>query len=119
MWMRRHRGPAETTLDLYQGILVGMLDAVGDDARSYSAEALRAFILDRARPHGIESCRASSSPFARSSAFPVPRGDARQAWNTPFPVLHLAPLFRPPLSRRRRCRERDRLVNRRRFRAAR
>jgi hypothetical protein len=31
---------------------VGLVDAVGDDARAYSAEALRVFIVDRARPHG-------------------------------------------------------------------
>src|SRR5438128_5681734 len=53
-WMRAHRGLTETTLDVYQGILVGLLDAVGDDARAYSPEALRAFVLGRARPHGIE-----------------------------------------------------------------
>jgi len=52
-WMRQHRGLTETTLDLYQGILVGFREALGDDARTYSAEALRAFVLDRARPHGI------------------------------------------------------------------
>jgi integrase/recombinase XerD len=51
--MRKHRGLTETTLDVYQGILVGLLDALGDDARAYSAEVLRAFVLDRARPHGI------------------------------------------------------------------
>jgi integrase/recombinase XerD len=56
-WMRAHRGLTETTLDVYQGILVGLLDAVGDDSRAYSAEALRAFVLDRARPHGIERAK--------------------------------------------------------------
>ncbi|GAC1525637.1 MAG: tyrosine-type recombinase/integrase [Chloroflexota bacterium] len=53
-WMRTHRGLTETTLDVYQGIIVGLLDTLGDDARAYSAETLRAFVLDRARPHGIE-----------------------------------------------------------------
>jgi hypothetical protein len=52
-WMRKHRGLTDTTLDVYQGILVGLLDALGDDARAYSAEVLRAFVLDRARSHGI------------------------------------------------------------------
>ena len=49
----QHRGLTETTLDVYQGILVGLLEALGDDARAYSAEALRSFVLNRARPHGI------------------------------------------------------------------
>lgn len=52
-WMRKHRGLTETTLDVYQGIVVGLLDALGEDAHAYTAEALRAFVLNRARPHGI------------------------------------------------------------------
>jgi integrase/recombinase XerD len=42
-WMHKHRGLAETTLDLYQGVLVGLLDALGDDARAYSVEAAARF----------------------------------------------------------------------------
>jgi len=56
-WTHAHRGLTETTLDVYQGILVGLLEAAGDDARAYSPEALRAFVLDRARPHGIERAK--------------------------------------------------------------
>jgi integrase/recombinase XerD len=52
-WMRTHRGLTETTLDVYQGILAGLLDTLGDGVGAYSAEALRAFVLERARPHGI------------------------------------------------------------------
>jgi integrase/recombinase XerD len=52
-WMRQHRGLTETTLDAYQRVLVGLLQALGDDARLYSPEALRTFVLERARPHGI------------------------------------------------------------------
>ena len=56
-WMRVHRGLTESTLDVYEGILVGLLDSLGDDASAYSAEILRAFVLDRARPHGIERAK--------------------------------------------------------------
>ena len=52
-WTRAHRGLTETTLDVYEGILAGLLDALGDDGGVYSAETLRAFVLARARPHGI------------------------------------------------------------------
>jgi site-specific recombinase XerD len=52
-WMRQHRGLTESTLDVYQGVLVGLLQKLGDDPRGYTAEALRAFVLERARPHGI------------------------------------------------------------------
>src|ERR1017187_2453407 len=56
-WMRDHRGLRETTLDLYEGILPGLLDSIGDDAKAYSPEALRAFVQERARPHGIHRAR--------------------------------------------------------------
>ena len=52
-WMRQHRGLTESTLDVYDGVLVGLLEKLGDDPRSYTAEALRVFVLERARPHGI------------------------------------------------------------------
>src|SRR5690348_13129164 len=35
-WMREHRGLTDTTLDAYEGILTGLLDALGDDVRVYS-----------------------------------------------------------------------------------
>ena len=56
-WMGTHRGLRETTLDVYQGILVGLLDSCGDNPACYAAETLRAFVLDRARPHGIERAK--------------------------------------------------------------
>ena len=52
-WMRMNRGLTETTLDIYEGILAGLLDALGDEVPAYSAESLRTFVLEQARPHGI------------------------------------------------------------------
>jgi integrase/recombinase XerD len=57
LWMQRHRGLTETTLDVYEWILVRLMDALGDDPNSYSAETLRAFVLHRAHPHGTERAR--------------------------------------------------------------
>lgn len=51
--MRQHRGLTESTLDTYQIILVDLLEVLGDDPGAYTAEALRQFVLRRARPHGI------------------------------------------------------------------
>jgi len=56
-WTRINRGLTETTLDVYEGILVGLLDTLGDDVRTFSAESLRTFVLERARPHGIERAK--------------------------------------------------------------
>jgi len=52
-WARQHRGLAETSIDAYQPILAELLSAVDDDPRAYTAEALRGFVLERARRHRI------------------------------------------------------------------
>lgn len=56
-WMRSHRGLTESTLDVYEGVLVGLVDALGEDTATYSAENLRGFVLNRASPHGIERAK--------------------------------------------------------------
>jgi site-specific recombinase XerD len=56
-WMRINRGLTETTLDVYEGILEGLLDTLGDNVSTFSAESLRTFVLERARPHGIERAK--------------------------------------------------------------
>jgi site-specific recombinase XerD len=57
-WIRQHRGLTESTLDTYQRILVDLIERLGEDPSRYTAEALRAFVFERAQPHGI--CRAKS-----------------------------------------------------------
>jgi integrase/recombinase XerD len=52
-WMRSHRGLANSSLDTYQTTLLDLLDALGDDAQAYTPYAIRAFVLERARPHGL------------------------------------------------------------------
>jgi integrase/recombinase XerD len=56
-WMRTHRGLTESTLDAYEGILAGLVEALGEETATYSAENLRSFVLNRARPHGIERAK--------------------------------------------------------------
>jgi integrase len=52
-WASLHRGLADSTLDVRQGILVDLLRAIGDDPTAYTTETLRGFVLERARPHGV------------------------------------------------------------------
>jgi site-specific recombinase XerD len=52
-WMRQHRGLTETTLDVYQPIIAELLTALGGDPHRYTAEALRGFVLERARRHRL------------------------------------------------------------------
>jgi site-specific recombinase XerD len=57
-WMHQHRGLTETSLDVYQAIIVEFLAAHSGDPHRYTAEVLRSFVLERARRHGI--CRAKT-----------------------------------------------------------
>jgi len=50
-WMRSQRGVTDSTLDTYQTTLVDLLKALGEDPKAFSALAVRAFVLERARPH--------------------------------------------------------------------
>lgn len=51
-WMRSQRGVTDSSLDTYQTTLVDLLKALGDDPKAFTAHAVRAFVLERAKPHG-------------------------------------------------------------------
>jgi integrase/recombinase XerD len=88
-WMRKHRGLTETTLDVYQRILVGLLNALGDDARAYCAEGRYApSSLSGRALTGFIVPRASLWQSALSSVSSVSPGDAHRAWSMPSPVSH-------------------------------
>jgi integrase/recombinase XerD len=52
-WMHTHRGTMVATLNNYRLTLIDLLETLGDQPAQYDARALRAFILDRARRHGM------------------------------------------------------------------
>jgi integrase/recombinase XerD len=51
-WMREQRGIRDSTLDTYQTVLVDLLASLGADPSTYTAAAVRGFVLERAKPHG-------------------------------------------------------------------
>ncbi len=51
-WMLHHRGVTESTLAHYLPLVKEFLAALGDDAATYDAAGVRAFILDKAARHG-------------------------------------------------------------------
>ena len=56
-WMRRNRGVQESTVDAYQIVIGDMLAAIGDAPATYTAAILRNFVLQRAKPYGIERAK--------------------------------------------------------------
>jgi len=51
VWMQSQCGVTDSTLDTYQTTLVDLLKALGDDPKAFTAQAVRTFVLERARPH--------------------------------------------------------------------
>ena len=115
----QHRGLTESTLDVYQGVLVGLLEQLGDDPRGYTAEALRTFVLERARPHGIwraKSIVVAVRAFLRflgATGRCSPGMESRRSR-----VRFLAALIDSAIPRPRRRRAGDRLMRRPRQRVA-
>jgi site-specific recombinase XerD len=56
-WMRSHRGVTESTLDVYQRTIVALLQTLGADTQAYTAQSIRNFVLERARPHGHQHAK--------------------------------------------------------------
>jgi integrase/recombinase XerD len=53
VWMQTHRGASAATLNNYRRPLLAFLGTLGEDPAQYDARALRAFILDRTKGHGV------------------------------------------------------------------
>src|SRR6185312_1262320 len=45
LWMHQHRGVMESSLNLWERHIVALLEALGDDAKLYTAKAVRVFVL--------------------------------------------------------------------------
>lgn len=53
VWGVEQRGLAETTLQLYEEVIVDLVATLGSDPASYTARGLRDYVIERARPHGL------------------------------------------------------------------
>ena len=83
-WMRSQRGVADSTLDTYQTTLVDLLKALGDDPKAFTAHAMRAFVLERAKPHSRGRAKSIAMRPARSSDSWSRPGNAPWDGTTPF-----------------------------------
>ena len=54
---RTNRCRTSSTLDVYQGVLVGFLESLGDEPSTYTAGSLRDYVLKRSQLHGIERAK--------------------------------------------------------------
>jgi integrase/recombinase XerD len=56
-WTLNHRGLTITTLDVYEFIIAELVELLGDAPETYTAGALRDFVLERAGRHGAARAR--------------------------------------------------------------
>jgi integrase/recombinase XerD len=56
-WMQTHRGVSAVTLINYRRPLLAFLKTLGEDPAQYDARALRTFILDQSKGHGVSSAK--------------------------------------------------------------
>ena len=56
-WMRRNRGVLDSSLDVYQDILIHLLRDLGGTPEGYDARSIREFVLSRANLHGRTHAR--------------------------------------------------------------
>jgi integrase/recombinase XerD len=52
-WAREQRGIAHSTLDLWQRPIIDMIKTLGEEPKAYTAEALRTFMLERAKRYKV------------------------------------------------------------------
>ena len=57
-WLKQHCGAAESTLRLYSYGVAQLVRTLGEDPKQYDAQALRAFVLERARHSGMGATKA-------------------------------------------------------------
>ncbi|MBM4257953.1 MAG: integrase [Deltaproteobacteria bacterium] len=56
-WMQTHRGVSAVTLTNYRRPLLAFLQTLGEDPTQYDARALRVFILQQTKGHGVSSAK--------------------------------------------------------------
>jgi len=57
-WSAEQRGLQATTLDLYETCLGDFMQELGSDPLRYTAKSIRAFVLNRAKPHSVHRAQA-------------------------------------------------------------
>ena len=72
-WMRFHRGVVERTLEGYRPVLVDLLRRAGDP-KSFTAESLRRFVLDRVAPHGGSQAKTTTNAMRMFVRYAVSQG---------------------------------------------
>jgi integrase/recombinase XerD len=86
-WAIDQRGLAESSARLYEGIIADLLTELGDSPSTYTAKGLRAFVLERARPHGLRRAGSIAVSVRSFLTFLESTGRCREG------LIHAIPSF--------------------------
>ncbi|MCP3962751.1 MAG: tyrosine-type recombinase/integrase [bacterium] len=86
-WALTQQGLAESSARLYEIVIADLLEALGDDPATYTAENLRSFVLQRARPHGPSRAASIAVSVRAFLRFLVSTGRCREG------LVHAIPSF--------------------------
>lgn len=71
--MRSQRGVTNSTLDTYQTTLVDLLKALGADPKAFTAQAVRTFVIERAKPYSRGRAKTIATSTRSSDSWSRPR----------------------------------------------
>jgi site-specific recombinase XerD len=86
-WLHTHRGATNPTLRLYTRGATELLHALGKDVRRWSAQEVRAFLLDRASQCGTETTQKLITSVRAFLRYLIFRGEARDDLDLAVPSI--------------------------------
>ena len=97
-FLRRHRGLAETTIEMYSRAAMQVVDALGEDSKQYDAARLRSFVVDRAQHSGFAAMKPFLSGARSFLRYLVCEGLCRPGLDESMPSMSRWRLARIPQS---------------------
>jgi integrase/recombinase XerD len=86
-WMSQNRGVTKLTLAAYERILVEFFNTLGDAPHTYTAEALRGFVLKRAKCYGVSYAKLGATAVRALLRFLAATGKCRGGLEYSIPVF--------------------------------
>ncbi len=86
-WMCRHRGTTPTTQRIYRRIVTGALEALGDEPSTYSAGAVRGYVLARSREHGRSKAKLVATAMRVFLRYLIAAGVCRPGLDGAVPTI--------------------------------
>ena len=95
-WMTSHRGNRPATLTAYRRVITELIQRLGEAPEEYGASALRSFVLERAKRHGIATAAMTVTATRMFLRFLSANGGCRVGLESAIPAIAHARLASLP-----------------------